>query len=255
MGSHVISDENAISLQRVQKLCEFLALLNTKYEVILVSSGAISAGVVKSGIKKNSIINRQILAAIGQPYLMEIYNKFLGIHKIEVAQILLTASDFDSRKRTTNAKNVINALCKNEILPIINENDATAIDEIVYGDNDRLSASVANYFDADILVILSDIDGYYDDNPALNKSAKIRSQVSYLSDEELNQAPKAGSEFGTGGIVTKLKAANFLLENSKEMFLSSGFDLDVAKKFLMDGIQLGGTLFSRSANAILRHSN
>lgn len=245
VGSHVISDENKISHERVGKLCEFLAQLMQKYEVILVSSGAISAGVVKTHIKKDSVVNKQMLAAIGQPYLIEVYSGFLSKFNIKAAQILLTASDFDSRKRTKYAKNVIDALCENKILPIVNENDATAIEEIVYGDNDRLSASVTNYFDADILVILSDIDGYYDDDPRQNPNAKVRFLVKNLQEKELSQAPSAGSELGTGGIVTKLKAADFLLKNDKSMFLASGFDLSVARDFLLKNIQNGGTLFTK----------
>lgn len=243
VGSHVLSDKEKISEERVGNLCSFLASLMQKYEVILVSSGAISAGRYKMDIEKNSVVNRQILAAIGQPYLIEIYHTFMQKYNINVAQILLTASDFDSRKATLHAKNLIDGLCERKILPIINENDATAIEEIVYGDNDRLSASATYYFDGDILVILSDIDGYYDDNPNLNQNAKVRPLVSNLTKEELEIKADAGSEFGTGGIVTKLKAADFLLKRGKAMFLTSGFDLSDANSFLLDGKKSGGTLF------------
>lgn len=245
VGSHVLSDENKISSVRIANLCEFLALLMQKFEVILVSSGAINAGRIKSNIEKTSLINRQILAAIGQPYLMEIYENAMRKFDILTAQILLTASDFDSRKSTNYAKGLIDGLLENKILPIINENDATGIAEIVFGDNDRLSASVANYFDADLLVILSDIDGYYDKNPSEFSDAKIRSEVNFLTPEELAIPQNAGSQMGTGGITTKLKAANFLLENGKEMFLASGFDLSVVSEFLLHGKQNGGTIFRR----------
>lgn len=243
VGSHIISDEGKISEERMQKLCEFLADLMRIYEVILVSSGAISAGMCRSDIKKEGVINRQILAAIGQPFLMENYSRLMSHHAKSVAQVLLTAGDFDSRKRTNHAKNAVEALCKKGILPIINENDATGIEEILYGDNDRLSASVAYYFEADMLVILSDIDGYYDSDPRNNPKAKVIPNVESISQSELDQKPDAGSKFGTGGIVTKLKAANFLLENGKSMFLASGFDLGVARAFLLENNQIGGTLF------------
>ncbi|MBO7475589.1 MAG: glutamate 5-kinase [Campylobacter sp.] len=250
VGSHVLSDENKISQARIANLCEFLAQLMSKFEVILVSSGAINAGRIKSNIEKTSVVNRQMLAAIGQPYLMEIYEKSMAKFGILTAQILLTASDFDSRKSTNYAKGLIDGLLQNKILPIINENDATGIAEIVFGDNDRLSAGVANYFDADLLVILSDIDGYYDKNPSVCKDAKIRSEVNFLSPDELAVPQNAGSKMGTGGIVTKLKAANFLLENGKEMFLASGFDLSVAKEFLLNGKQTGGTIFRRKSKSL-----
>ncbi|PSM51608.1 gamma-glutamyl kinase [Campylobacter blaseri] len=245
VGSHVLSDKDKISEERVGNLCSFLAKLMQKYEVILVSSGAISAGGHKVNIKKDSVVNRQILASVGQAYLMEIYSDIMVKYDISVAQILLTARDFDSRKATAHAKNLVDGLCKNKILPIINENDATAIEEIVFGDNDSLSANVAYYFNGDMLVILSDIDGYYDDNPNTNKNAKIRPLVPSLKKEELELKADAGSEFGTGGIVTKLKAANFLLNNNKSMFLTSGFDLKDAYSFLLDGKKIGGTLFKR----------
>lgn len=245
VGSHVISDDGQISSKRVENLCKFLADLMKKYEVIFVSSGAISSGQTRTHIDKNSVLNRQILSSIGQPYLMGIYNEFLTKMGIISGQILLTAADFDSRKRTNYAKDVINGLCKNKILPIINENDALGIEEILFGDNDRLSASVANYCDADLLVILSDIDGYYDDDPRKNKNAKIKKIVSEISQNEVEQKMEAGSKFGTGGIVTKLKAAKFLLENNKKMFLASGFDLQTAREFLLENRQIGGTLFQK----------
>lgn len=243
VGSHIISDEGKISEVRVENLCKFLSELMAKFEVILVSSGAISTGMCRTNIKKEGIVNRQILAAIGQPFLMEIYDRFMSKFGQKIAQILLTAGDFDSRKRTKHAKNVVDGLCKHGILPIINENDATGIEEILFGDNDRLASSVANYFNADILVILSDINGYYDADPRENKNAKIRPVVGVLSENELNAKPSAGSQFGTGGIVTKLKAAQFLLENNRAMFLASGFDLSVARAFLLENRQIGGTLF------------
>lgn len=246
VGSHVISDDHVISQERIDKLCDFLVDLTQKYEVILVSSGAISVGQTKIDLPRNCVINKQILAAIGQPYLMEIYGKTLKKRKKLAAQILLTASDLDSRKRTNHALNAINGLLKNGVIPIINENDATGIKEILFGDNDRLSSSVALYCDADLLVILSDIDGYYDSDPRQNHLARIRQTVTELSDDELNKISSTGSEHGTGGITTKLQAAHFLMQNKKDMFLASGFDLAVAREYLLNNNQLGGTLFKGS---------
>lgn len=246
VGSHVLSDEQSISIDRLEKLCEFLAQIMKKFEVILVSSGAISAGKTKLDLPRTSLLNKQILAAVGQPFLIEIYNKTLAKLGLTCAQILLTASDFDSIKRTSCALNVIDGLIDQNIIPIINENDATAIKEIVYGDNDRLSSSVTYYFNADLLVILSDIDGYYESDPRLNSEAKIIPIVTKIQKEEYCKISSAGSPHGTGGIATKLEAANFLMKRGKNMFLSSGFDLNIVREFLINENQIGGTLFKGS---------
>ena len=167
----------------------------------------------------------------------------MSVYGKKTAQLLLNAADFDSKHRSTHAKNLVFGLLELGILPIINENDATATAEIVYGDNDRLSADAALCFDADMLVMLSDIDGYYDSNPNENKNAKIRPVVNTLSEAEISNAGGAGSEHGTGGIATKLMAASMLLAQGKKMFLASGFDLSAVRSFLLDGKQNGGTIF------------
>lgn len=244
VGSHVISDDGKISILRVDSLCDLLYALIKKYEVILVSSGAIACGQTQLSLERDSVLNKQILAAIGQAHLMQVYKASLSRYNLLCAQLLLNASDFDSIKRTNYAKSVILGLLKLGVLPIINENDATAIAEIVYGDNDRLSAATALHFGADMLVMLSDIDGYYDDDPQVNKNAKIRKIVSALNDDEINaHTSKTGSKHGTGGISTKLIAAKMLLDENKSVFLASGFDLNVVREFLLNGKQNGGTLF------------
>ncbi|NLC27813.1 MAG: glutamate 5-kinase [Campylobacteraceae bacterium] len=244
VGTHVLSDESSLSKSRMMNLVQFLVALMEKYEVILVSSAAIAAGHTKLKIDKNILGNRQALAAIGQPYLVETYSKKLAKFNKLGAQILITAEDFDSRKRTQNARNVIDALLREGVLPIINENDATATEEIVFGDNDQLSAHVAHFFYADMLVILSDIDGYYDKDPRTNKDAKLQQTVHEISPESLRVPCIPGVAFATGGIVTKLKAANFLLQRGASMFMASGFDLKDAYSFTIDGKHEGGTLFT-----------
>ncbi len=243
VGSHVLSEKNMIAKTRMRNLVEFLSLLHDKYEIILVSSGAVAAGYSKIKLDKNIVSNRQAIAAVGQPFLMREYQKqFEKFNKI-IAQFLLTASDFDSRKRTQFAKNAIEVCLKNKIIPVINENDTTATDELVFGDNDRLSAHVSHYFDADMLVILSDIDGYYDKDPRYNVDAKIKKIVHNISDEEKCIKMNPNDIFATGGIATKLKAADFLLKRGKSMFMSNGFKLDDVKSFLLEHIQKSGTLF------------
>ena len=228
---------------RIDNLVEFLVELNKKNEVILVSSGAVGAGYTKLKLDKSNISNKQALASIGQPLLMKEYKIRFEKYNQIVSQVLLTASDFDSRKRTQNAKNMIEVLLKNKVIPIINENDAVSIEEIVFGDNDQLSAYTTYYFDADLLVILSDIDGLYDKNPKEFSDAKLLKIVSKI-DPKLMQTPcNPNDKFATGGIVTKLKSAQFLLKKGKKMFLASGFDLTDVKSFLIDGVHKKGTLF------------
>lgn len=246
VGSHVLSDQNRLSKTRIDALVKFLFDLTSNYEVIFVSSGAVAAGYGKLKIDKNILENRQAIASVGQPYLMSVYRKKFEKYKIEVAQVLLTADDFDSRKRTQHAKNAINVLLKNGVIPIINENDTTAVAEL-FGDNDQMSSRVAHYFDANMLVILSDIDGYYDKDPREHNDAKIRKIVNEITSEETSANYKPTHKFATGGIVTKLKAAHFMLEQNKEMFMADGFNLDDIKSFLLDGIHKGGTLFTRKA--------
>ena len=243
VGSHVLSEHGALCDERMDALCGLIAELMGVYDVILVSSAAISAGQSKIDLKRDSVVHKQILAAVGQPHLMATYEKKMSVYGKKTAQLLLNAADFDSKHRSTHAKNLVFGLLELGILPIINENDATATAEIVYGDNDRLSADAALCFDAYMLVMLSDIDGYYDSNPSQNKNAKIRPVVNTINKAEIASAGGAGSEHGTGGIATKLMAASMLLAEGKKMFLASGFDLSAVRSFLLDGKKNGGTIF------------
>ena len=244
VGSHVLTQDGALAKDRLLALVEFLSQLHKiGREVILVSSGAVAAGYTKIKLNRDSIEQKQALAAVGQPYLLREYQKAFEKYNILTAQVLLTADDFDSRSRTEHAKCAIEAILKEKIIPIVNENDVTATEELLFGDNDRLSAHVAYYFDADILAILSDIDAYYSADPRVNKDAKPIKIVNHLSKEELEQDAMPNNKFATGGIVTKLKAANFLMQRGKEMFLASGFDLSDVKEFLLNGHHKGGTLF------------
>jgi glutamate 5-kinase len=228
---------------RIDNLVEFLVELNKQNEVILVSSGAVGAGYTRLKLDKSKTENKQALASIGQPLLMKEYKTRFEKYNQIVSQVLLTANDFDSRKRAENAKNMIEVLLSNKVIPIINENDAVSIEEIVFGDNDQLSAYTTYYFDADMLIILSDIDGLYDSNPKENPNAKLLKIVTKI-DEKLMQTPcNPNDKFATGGIVTKLKSAEFLMSKGKDMFLASGFNLDDVKSFLFNNIHNKGTLF------------
>ena len=243
VGSAVLTEQNRIARERMQNLVDFIVQLRAKYEVVLVSSGAVAAGYTELKLDKTVLANKQALAAIGQPLLMHRYKKKFESFDILTSQVLVTASNFNTPEQVSHAKSTIETLLAHDILPIINENDATATDELVLGDNDQLSAYTTHYFDADMLVILSDIDAYYDADPRQHEDAKILKEVAKISAEELDAVVTPNNSFATGGIVTKLKAADFLLKKKKMMFLSSGFDLCDAKSFLLENKHQGGTLF------------
>ncbi|MEN8727698.1 MAG: glutamate 5-kinase [Sulfurovum sp.] len=244
VGSHVLTEDGAIAKPRMLALVELIAeLKENNYDVILVSSGAVSAGYTQLPLNRSIVANRQALAAIGQPYLLKMYQEKFAKFNVLCSQVLLSADVFDSRKHTEHAKNAIDTLLKNNVVPIINENDTVSIEELVFGDNDRLSAHVAHYFDAALLVILSDIDAFYDKDPNKYDDAKRRAIVNMIEESELNAEHTPNNEFATGGIVTKLQSADFLMKQGREMFLASGFDLSDVKAFLVDGEHKGGTLF------------
>jgi glutamate 5-kinase len=234
--------ENGHLSDRIDKIVELLSELNKNHEIILVSSGAVGAGYTKCPLDKSKLENKQALAAIGQPLLMREYKERFHKYNITVAQVLVTAADFDSRKRSSNAKKMINVLLENNVIPIINENDSVSVEEIIFGDNDQLSAYVTYYFDADLLIMLSDIDAFYDDNPKKNKFAKPIKKITEIKDEWLNAECDPNDKFATGGIVTKLKAAKFLMDKNIPMYLTNGNDLDSVREFLK-GNHTKGTLF------------
>jgi len=247
VGSHVLTEKGAVAKERMMALVELIAKLKAeRHEVILVSSGAVAAGYTKLQIEKRDVTNKQALAAIGQPLLLRMYQEKFNQHHILCSQVLLVADDFDSRKRTAYAKTAIDKLLKHGVVPIVNENDVTATEELVFGDNDRLSAHVAYYFDAQMLAILSDIDAYYDKDPHKYEDAEVRSIVHHIEDAELCAEHTPNNSFATGGIVTKLQSAVFMMSRGKELFLASGFDLSDAESFLVHGVHRGGTLFTNS---------
>lgn len=245
VGSHVLTENGMIAKRRMLALVELIAMLKTDgYEVILVSSGAVAAGYTKLPLDRKSVANRQALAAIGQPLLLKMYQEQFDIFDMFCSQVLLSADVFDSEKPIAHAKVAIDTLLSNGVVPIINENDTVSIEELVFGDNDRLSAHVAHHFDANLLVILSDIDAFYDKDPNKFEDANQRSVVTELLKEELEADHSPNNEFATGGIVTKLQSAYFLMKHNREMFLASGFDLSDVKSFLIDKVHQGGTLFT-----------
>jgi len=247
VGSAVLREGSVLAIERLNNLVDLIAKLKNEknLEIILVSSGAVAAGNTALDLDRTQVLNRQALAAIGQPLLMKHYKKRFREHNLKCAQMLLVEEDFDSRKRSANAKGVMQILLSNNIIPILNENDVIANKELLFGDNDQLAAHATHFFDADLLVILSDVAGLYDSNPHENPNAKMRKIVNFIEDDELQMKHTPNSEFATGGIVTKLKAADFLLKRGRKMYLSSGFDLTNAYSFLMEDNHISGTLFTK----------
>ena len=246
VGTAVLTQGEELALQRMKNLVNLISTLKNdkNLEVILVSSGAVGAGYTELKLDKTVLANKQTLAAIGQPKLMKTYQEMFQEFGITVAQMLFIADDFDSRKRSKNAKNVMEILLQNQVIPIINENDVIATEELI-GDNDQLAAYITHYFKADMLVILTDIDGYYDKNPREFSDAKIQKIINEISQDELDKKPSANSKFATGGIVTKLKAADFLMQKNIPMYLTSGFDLTNAYDFLVENNHKSGTIFKK----------
>lgn len=244
VGSHVLTENGSIAKDRMLALVTLISELRKKnYDVILVSSGAVAAGYTQLPLDRSIIANKQALAAIGQPLLLTMYQEAFSKFGILCSQVLFRSDVFESSKHINHAKVAIDTLLDNHVVPIINENDTVSIEELVFGDNDRLSAHVTHHFDANLLVILSDIDAFYDKDPNQYKDAKRRAIVGKITKDELESEHSPNNEFATGGIVTKLQSADFLMKHGREMFLASGFDLFDVKSLLIDGEHLGGTLF------------
>jgi len=247
VGSHVLTEGDHVARDRMRALVDLVAeVKQSGMDVILVSSGAVAAGYTQVPLDRSDVASRQALAAIGQPFLLKMYQEKFARHDIVTAQVLLSADVFDSRKHTRHAKAAVEKLLSVGTIPIINENDTVSIDELVFGDNDRLSAHVAHYFDADLLVLLSDIDAYYDKDPRRYPDAQPRKVVTTIPPEALEDDATPNGAFATGGIVTKLQAADFVMRHGREMFLASGFDLADVRAYLINGEHRGGTIFAES---------
>ena len=216
-----------LNVRRVEGLCRVLSdLKNSGHEVILVSSGAIGMGVGKLSLKARptDMATKQAAAAVGQCELMYVYDKLFSEYNHTVAQILLTGSDFRHDDRYHNFQSTMRRLLELDVLPIINENDTIATEEIKVGDNDTLSAMVAVSVGADRLILLSDIDGLYTADPHKDASASLIDEVNALTPEILALAGDEGSALGTGGMRTKLHAASLCMDAGCEMVIMNGDD-------------------------------
>lgn len=245
VGSAVLTEGDSIAEERLKALVEFLVDLKRENEVLLVSSGAVAAGYTKVQLDRSILKNKQALASIGQPVLMHKYATEFQKHSIITSQVLVTAANLNRDEETRKIKDTVDTLLASGVIPIINENDATATEELVVGDNDQLSAYMTKHTNSDLLIILSDIDAYYDEDPHKNPNAKVQKVVKEIDECALSREATPHGTFATGGIVTKLKAASYLLKNDINMFLASGFDLSDAKSYMLGGKHMGGTLFCR----------
>jgi glutamate 5-kinase len=210
IGSGVVSNQNGLDIPRIESLSrDVCALLERGYEIVLVSSGAVAAGKGDLGIvgRPPSIPLKQAAAAIGQSRLMRAYKEGFLPRERKVAQVLLTRDDLANRRRYLNARNTLMTLLEYGVTPIINENDTVVVDEIRFGDNDNLSAMVTNLAEANLLVILSDVDGLFDSDPTRNPDARLIPEIERITPEIEAMAGSAGTPLGTGGMATKIKAA------------------------------------------------
>ncbi len=245
VGTNVLTDDRGtLDRERIQALADQLQRIRASgRKVVLVSSGAIGAGVGRLRLTKrpSELPQLQACAAVGQTALMQLYQECLAPHGCTVAQILLTASDFDSRPRYLNVRNTIRTLFEYDCLPIINENDTVSVAEIRFGDNDHLAAMVTNLLQAPLLIILTSVDGLYDADPRLHPNAKLVHTVEQIDRSVTDMAGISKSTLGTGGMRSKLRAARLATAAGEAVLMANG-----ATPGILDAIfaaQLVGTLF------------
>lgn len=234
-----------ISLIKMEKLIRQIAdLKNSGREVILVSSGAQAVGIasLKLDAKPDEIEKKQAIASVGQAALMMIYHKLFSEYNIVPGQVLITKDILDQPGRKQNAQNAFRALLDYGVVPVVNENDTVATDEILVGDNDTLSAVVAEIVEADLLIILSDIDGLYDKDPTANTDAVLIDKIQKIDEKVLLMATGSRSLVGTGGMVTKLQAGLIVNKHNIEMVIANSEHPHVLQG-IMDGALIG-TLFT-----------
>ena len=234
-----------LNIRRVEQLCKVLSdIKNAGHAVIVVSSGAIGMGVGKLGLRERpgDIPTKQAAAAVGQCELMYTYDKLFSEYHHTVAQLLITGEDVANPVRHKNFRNTLNRLLELGALPILNENDTVATDEIVIGDNDTLAAIVAKSVEADLLILLSDIDGLYTADPRKNPDARLIQKVTAVDSALEALAGGSGSGQGTGGMVTKLQAAKICMGCGCDMVIANGKEpLNIYR--ILDGEPVG-TLFA-----------
>lgn len=248
VGTSTITYSNGKrNFSQIDRLARELSdLQNQGKEMILVTSGAVAVGVDRLGLPKkpDAIPGKQAAAAVGQGVLMHTYEKFFADYGQVVAQVLLTKTESIDRHRYTNSRNTFMELLKQRVIPIVNENDVVALDELKIGDNDNMSALVAGIVDADLVIILSDIDGLYTANPQTNPDAKLVPLVNEITPEIEASAGGVGSSRGTGGMATKIQAAKAATSSGINMVIASGTEKNAIPRILA-GESIGTMFVSR----------
>lgn len=248
-SSLVHKETGYINLVKLEKLVRVISdIRNRGIDVVLVSSGAISVGRKALGIqgRPSSVAQKQACAAVGQGQLMMIYQKLFAEYNQTSAQILMTKTTILKELNRTNAKNTFEELLRMGVIPVVNENDTVSTEEIEFGDNDNLSAVVSALVKADLLILLSDIDGLYTDDPNKNKDAKLISTVTEINEELQKMAKGVSSDFGTGGMATKIAAARIANDSGADMIIANGADFGILND-IMEGKEIG-TLFLAHKN-------
>jgi len=227
-----------ISRGKLEDLARQINTLMSEYEIVIVTSGAIAAAKHYIELHRgNAIAVKQALAAIGQPVLMRFYQEVFNDYSLKIGQCLLTYRDFENELSKSNTLDTINTLIENNYIPVINENDTIATDEIKFGDNDKLGALVAGLLKADLLILASDIDGIYDGDPRSNLNAKLIKVVTDVESLNHLQDGSSVSSLGTGGIKSKLEAARICKSNGVEMWIVNGGKEEFAVKALRGQIE------------------
>lgn len=251
VGSNVLTEDSGLALNVVRSISrQICRLIDRGLEVILVTSGAMSAGLRKIGLSKrpDEIPKRQAVSAVGQASLIMEYENAFERYGNKVAQILLTSDDLNNRKRYLNARNTLYTLLSWQVVPIINENDTVAIESIKFGDNDNLAAMIALLMDADILIILSDIDGLYARDPRSNPDAELIPMVTAFNKSLEKIAGDIPGSLGTGGMLSKIKAAKKVTAAGVPMVIANGNVPDILEKLFNGGTY--GTFFVPQAERL-----
>lgn len=249
-SSSLVHEETGLmNLDKLEKLVRVLTdIQNSGREVVLVSSGAIAVGVKRLGLASRPAdkAGKQACAAVGQANLMMLYQKIFGEYGVTAAQILMTKYTMIEDVSRHNARATFSELLKMGVIPIVNENDTVSTDEIEFGDNDTLSAIVTALVGGDLLILLSDIDGLYTDNPRTSSDARFIEVVEKIDSSILAMGKGAGSSVGTGGMSTKIEAARIATDSGADMVIANGADVSVINEIL-DGKNIG-TLFKAHKN-------
>jgi glutamate 5-kinase len=241
IGSQIISSGSGIEEARLRALvAELAALHDQKKEIVVVSSGAVAAGMTRLGWRRpKTIPEKQALAAVGQIKLMALYERYFSKFKKSVAQVLLTHEDLANRQRYINAKHTFQMLLESSIIPIVNENDTVAVEEMKFGDNDHLSALAATLLAADLLVILSDVEGVYDRDPRVHDDARIIPLIHDMKAFKETIMGESRSALGTGGIVTKMGAAEKASAAGIATVITTGLRAGVLTQVFDPGQEVG----------------